>query len=290
MAWNRPCKDSKTETALRRTGTVRPTVAVRGAVAGTIVVIGAAIAAWLLWPTGESAGEDAASTRKGLIREATLAKAAVAQSEIKKLDPDCFAAKLKSGKPFTNEYGYVFNLPAVKGTTTTRLDRVGNEYIRPYFKNNIDYQLANFLTIEPGEEIVGGLPMYMRGKAFERAFLRSFETAIEISADDPEDIQELKRALMDSKQELKERIDKGENLGDMLESAFTEMQNLALYREDLKQELKNLARQEDITKEDMDDFVAAANKLLGERGVRPLEMPRAAAARFRYLMKKGNGK
>ena len=46
MAWNRPQVDSRAKDSPRRTGTVRPTVAVRGLIAGVLVVAGI-LAVWV---------------------------------------------------------------------------------------------------------------------------------------------------------------------------------------------------------------------------------------------------
>lgn len=65
MGWNRPTEGSgKREEG--RGG--RRNVHLKVLIAGAIVVVGAVVAAWLLWPEGD-ARQDAASTRKGLIRE-----------------------------------------------------------------------------------------------------------------------------------------------------------------------------------------------------------------------------
>ena len=61
---------------------------------------------------------------------------------------------------------------------------------------------------------------------------------------------------------------------------YKELQSLGLYREELKDQIAKLARDKTLRKEDMDDFVKAANMMLEARGGSPLQMPRFAARRF----------
>ena len=65
MAWNRPTERDQ-GTGNREQG-IFP---FRGLIVVVVVILGAAVAAWWLWPTGETQ-QDAASTKKGLIREVT---------------------------------------------------------------------------------------------------------------------------------------------------------------------------------------------------------------------------
>ena len=65
MAWNRPTKREQ-GTGIRD----QEKFPFRGLVAGAIVVLGAVVAAWWLWPTGESSGETPPPQTKQRIKEA----------------------------------------------------------------------------------------------------------------------------------------------------------------------------------------------------------------------------
>ena len=82
----------------RRGRSPRPTVA---AIAGVVVVLGAAVAAWWLWPEGETR-QDAASTKKGLIKEVSPAAAPKA-----KVEPEAPRMPTRDESLFAKTNGYV---------------------------------------------------------------------------------------------------------------------------------------------------------------------------------------
>ena len=110
-----------------------------------------------------------------------------------------------------------------------------------------------------------------------------------VSKDDDEATAELKRAVIESKIELKARHDAGEDIGELMAREYKELQTLGLYREELKDQIAKLARDKTLREEDMEDFVKAANMMLEARGGSPLQMPRFAARRF-LLERRRQGK
>ena len=267
----------------------KPPSKLRGLVAFLILIALAGGAAWYLLRDQGSVEVRSSEPGRVLIKEvkpAVQKPAAPAKKKGRELDPNSFAAKLMSGKQFTNEYGYVYNIPPDPNAKTNYLDVTENEYLRQHFKNDIDYHLANLISTEPGEDILGDLPSWYKSRSFVRAFEKSMNEPIIIRADDPADIQELKRALMDTKEELHQRIKAGENVGDIIEECFKEMKQLGAYREDIEAQFKDLTHDHALSKEDMEDFLTAANKMLAERGIAPMKMPKVSAARFRYLARR----
>lgn len=180
----------------------------------------------------------------------------------------------------TNQYGYVINRPHTAVVITNKMDEADKPLEERIFDNSADQKIAGLLLLEPGEMLIGDASSLF-GKGFTRAFLKSLEVPIIATKDDDEVVAELKRAVRDTKIELKARYDAGEDIAALMLKEREELQALGLYREELKNEIRKLARDKEIGEEDMEDFVKAANIMLEERGGKPLEMPRFAARRFR---------
>ena len=70
-----------------------------------------------------------------------------------------------------------------------------------------------------------------------------------------------------------------------------QLQQLGLYRQELEQQVLMMS-QDGMSQQDYDDLVAAANKMLEERGSKPLELPSTVkhAVRLGNLMRKSEEK
>ena len=188
----------------------------------------------------------------------------------------------------TNLYGYVINRPSTAVVITNKVDDADRPFEERVFENSADQKIAGLLLLKPGEMLVGD-PSSLFGRGFARAFLKSIESPIIVSKDDDEATAELKRAVIESKIELKARHDAGEDIGELMAREYKELQTLGLYREELKDQIAKLARDKTLREEDMEDFVKAANMMLEARGGSPLQMPRFAARRF-LLERRRQGK
>ena len=85
-------------------------------------------------------------------------------------------------------------------------------------------------------------------------------------------MKELKMGVQSLRQELKERMDKGEDINAIMVETYKQMQELGLYRQELEEEVIKLSG-EDLTQKDYEDLISAANQMLQERGSKPLELP-----------------
>lgn len=179
----------------------------------------------------------------------------------------------------TNMYGYVINRPHTAIVITNKVNDADKPIEERIFTNSADQKIAALLLLEPGEIMIGDASSFF-GKGFTRSFLRSIETPIVVTKNDDEFTANLKRAVIDTKLELKVRYDEGEDIAQLMLKERNELQALGLYREELKEEIHKLARDKSLSEEAMQDFINAANKMLEERGGKPLEMPRFAARRF----------
>ena len=271
MAWNRSSENGEavSRPLQKRKGFRFP---VRGAIAGAIVVLGAAVAAWWLWPdTSAPVAEDGDGTAGRRIREVTPAAAPKAE-EAKPKDPPGYW----NGKKITNE-----NRPPWMSPYHTVNDyghihtNKPNEALKPIwekvFSNETDQEIAAFLLVEPGEYVLGdGAGSF---KDFDAYFLESIKEPIIVRTDDDEYVKELKRAVIQTKIELKDRLDRGESLEAIMEKTQSEFRELGLYKEELKEQVEELCKKDAVSEADVEDYVTAANKMLEERGCAPFTLP-----------------
>jgi len=152
-------------------------------------------------------------------------------------------------------------------TNTTALTEAPPEYA--IFSHHSENIIASYLTMEPGETLVG-TPRY--GKAFTKDFLESLKEPIIVKQDDSEYVKSLKRQMNETKIELKARYDAGENIGKILEETHEQYQELASYKDNIKQALYDFKNSDDATRDDVEDFITAANLMLEKKGIAPLKL------------------
>ena len=275
MAWNRPSEDGRANTpsSTRCGRSPRPTVAVRGAIAGAVVVLGAAVAAWWLWSAGESAGETPPHRKETLIKEVKPQLSAKEQEKL--AHPGMVKVRGKwypeydkdGGKIWITGYGIRYHTPTVR---TNHFNKALISPERKIFDNRADQDIAILLNTDPGTTFIGGFKF---SKNFEKEFLKSIECPIIVSHDDPPDVANLKRAVTETKIELKARYDNGENIAEILNDSLTELKKLSAYRDDLLRLTREQIRQNKPSAEETKTIYEAANKMLADRGIRPLRMP-----------------
>jgi hypothetical protein len=125
------------------------------------------------------------------------------------------------------------------------------------------------LTIQPGQGLVG-TPRY-NGR-FTKEFLESLKKPIVINDDDSEEDKELKRNVNLAKQELKAAYDRGEDIEKIMLDTRREYQDLAMYKQELRQLIYEYKKTENPSDQDVEDYVTAANKLLEAKGIAPLNI------------------
>ena len=165
-------------------------------------------------------------------------------------------------------------------TNTTSLTEAPPKYA--IFKHRSENEIAALLTMTPGETLVG-TPVYT--KRFTDDFLKSLETPIIATEEDSPEDAELKRAMVETKIELKARIDAGEDLGQILLDTRREYQELARYKFMLQNEINEIKKNPDATIQDVEDFVTAANQLLEQKGIAPIKL--SPISKRMLLRKKG---
>ena len=136
------------------------------------------------------------------------------------------------------------------------------------FKYRSDMDIAGLLMAQPGDMPIGE-PEYDR--YFKREFLKSLEDPAFLLKSDTEEERALKKAVIEVKAELKERYDAGEDLAKIMKEARNELRELGAYKSELEEEVRRLSKDGSLGAEDIEDLVAAANKMLEARGVTPIE-------------------
>lgn len=137
------------------------------------------------------------------------------------------------------------------------------------FHHHVENEIASLLTMRPGEGIVG-TPRY--SPKLKEEFLKSLENPIIVYDEDSEEDKALKNAMIETKAQLKERLDNGEDLAQILLDTRREYQELARYRMTIEAELVKFKRQENVTEQDLDDFINAANATLAKKGIAPMKL------------------
>lgn len=167
--------------------------------------------------------------------------------------------------------------PAVPVATTNPAENVRvitNRYHRARghkmpFKHRSENELAILLTLPLGTMFLGS-PHYDR--RFIDDLKRSFDEPIETAEDDSEETRLLKKAVTETKADLKRQMDAGEDIVAILTETRAELQRLGMYKMQLQHELKKLSRDPGNTAQDIEDFTQAANELLEQRGIAPLKV------------------
>ena len=161
----------------------------------------------------------------------------------------------------------------VPDPTRPKLPPISSEsFYVTVFSNHSDKAIADIISINPGDHIFFSVDY--SGEHLEKAFLESLTTPIKINDDDSPYHKELKKAVLETRKEVARRIGDGEKLGDILNGARKELERLSKYKQDLHDEISRMVKDSngaELNTADVKDLVAAANKMLEDNGVSPIE-------------------
>ena len=142
------------------------------------------------------------------------------------------------------------------------------------FKTVTDRKVMELVTLEPGEYILPDESVdYFRN--FDEQFRESLKDEIVTNPDDTDLVKQLKQSARELREELKERMNRGENLAELMTETRKQLQELSLYREELAKQVRELSKDGELSDKDYKDLIDAANLMLEERGCKKLELPRA---------------
>ena len=249
--------------------------AVRGIVAGAVAAAVAGAAVWFL--AGRGAGRADAvrgAARTHLIEEAKAPKTA-GRKEAPQPAALPVAESAKKKKPletYVDEKGverYKGGLRVQKGESEVTID-LGKNQKPDIFKNYAESRIAFLLTLEPGEMVFGEYDY--NHPRFKKELENALISKIEISDEDSEEDRRLKNAVSEVKKELREALKRGEDIFGMLADTQKELQRLGQFQREMEDHIREIAKNGDYSNEDVEDYVAAANKMLAEKGIAPLRL------------------
>ena len=134
-----------------------------------------------------------------------------------------------------------------------------------------EIEIAQTLFAKP-EDAVLFTPLQ---KNFTKQFLKSLENPIVVSEEDSEEVAQQKREMIKVKIYLKERLDAGEDIVDIINEARSSLAELNGLRQNLLTELRNLEKTAK-SEQEIDDYVEAANMMLRDKGAGTIRLPISA--------------
>ena len=243
---------------------------IRGLVAGGLVIVLAAVAYFAFFSGSEKPQKErTAEKERGRIKEVTPAAAPKAAEEP--------VAKVKKpAKPKTIPYWEQENTNGFSETMQLKwriMRRPRHEPVEvdhgkgkwEIFEHESENLIAGILDAVPGVSTMIGS---VDSPNLEEDFLKSCEVPIIVSPDDDEYTKNLKKAMNETKIELRERMANGEKFLDIINESRKEFDRASQVVESMRDELRELAANE-ASNEDIDDYIASANKLLEQKGIAP---------------------
>ena len=136
------------------------------------------------------------------------------------------------------------------------------------FDTYVENEIAMFMTMEPGDGLVGS-PNY--DEHSKKEFLKSCETPIIIDEKDDEYTKSLKQQMIQTKIELRQRMADDEDFCQIMADTRNEMMRLGQVKQQIEGEMHDMLKSAS-TREDIETSIAAANKLLEEKGIAPIKV------------------
>ena len=149
------------------------------------------------------------------------------------------------------------------------------------FSNHAERDIAQLLSVRPGASVVG---TQKYGKKFIVSFVESLCDPVAYADGDSDRQKALKDVVREAKAELKAAYDRGEDIAEIMNATRKQYQELALYKNEIKQLVTKTKREakergEELSEQDRKDLIAAANQMLKDRGCEPLGLPETFAER-----------
>ena len=158
----------------------------------------------------------------------------------------------------------------------TRISTRGNMH---EFKHPVENEIATLIMTQPGEMLVGE-PDYSNIK---QDFVNALLNKIEIDENDSEMDKALKQNVEELKKELAERVKNGEDIVEIFKEARRELRMNADYKQNLNEVILEQLYDPNISDEDLETTMKAANKMLEAKGIEPIGETRFLKVRNRML-------
>lgn len=135
------------------------------------------------------------------------------------------------------------------------------------FNHRSEVELA-FLACTPiGTPVIGS-------RDFDEDFMDDLRAAldekIEILPDDSDETVYYKKTVIELKEEIQELMRDGEDVAKILQETRDELQELGVYKSEIEIMVNRVSSSEELSDNDMEDLVGAANAMLAEKGIEPL--------------------
>lgn len=266
-------------TPIKPKATAKKPSPVRGLVAGAVLVA-AVIGCYFAFFSGSEKPQKVVEQKKPTaIKEV---KPAAAPKAVEKVKPEKPKRLTKKGTPIPDrvqpdEHGVLRWPGGLRWVDTNDLDIVKHPAPRRIFKHPSENQIAMMLEMDPTKMapfLVGHRPKF--GDRFIADFNASLYEEIKINDDDPPEDVELKKAVIETKKELHEAMNRGENIAEIMNNAQKELDALCLCYQDIKQEMQKTLKDDTVSDEDAEIFIEAANKILEQKGLNKFSLPNMA--------------
>ena len=286
MAWNRPSDEKAKVNARGEQRNVR----LKGLVAGAIVVVGAAVAAWWLWPTGESAGEKSASRNEGHVRDAGKKPAKKPASKSERAG--------ENGNAATNETAVATNaVEMFRGQRVVKKTVVTNgSYLitRIYTADGNFHRIEDWATPPDGlpsstdqllAMAIGGddMPPIPVAPGADAEFRKSLEKPIIVLHTDSEEVKAWKRAMNEARLQMKDQLDAGKTFAEVIAEHQEMTRHNTEMRAKVQAELVKIVDGGDM--EGAKQYLETMNKALDSMGIKPIVMPKTKEEKAAALQK-----
>lgn len=286
MAWNRPSEDNLKAKVKGEQRNVR----LKGLVAGVIVVVGAAVAAWWLWPTGEGAGEKSASRNEGHVRDAGKKPAKKPASKSERAGENGTAATNETAVA-TNAVEMFRGQRVVKKTVVTN----GSYLItRIYTADGNFHRIEDWATPPDGlpsstdqllAMAIGGddVPPIPVAPGADAEFRKSLEKPIIVLHTDSDEVKAWKRAMNEARLQMKDQLDAGKTFAEVIAEHQEMTRHNTEMRAKVQAELVKIVDGGDM--EGAKQYLETMNKALDSMGIKPIVMPKTKEEKAAALQK-----
>ena len=273
MAWTRTSEDKPSPRPRRAGGRGNELPSALLVLLAAVVLLVLGGAAWWALRGGDAGPNAQDSRRDGLIAEATPAPAPKAETPAPaaRREKSVEVRRMEDGrymKYVDGKKAWMYPRKSVDPPARTNGQHRTLSVEQRIFKYRSDMEIAGLLMAHPGDMAIGE-PDYE--KYFEKDFLKSLEDPAFPLQGDTEEERALKKAVTEAKAELKERYEAGEDLAKVMRAAREELRELGAYRKEIEDEVRRRASDGSLSAEDIEDLVAAANKMLESRGIAPMK-------------------
>lgn len=278
MAWNRSQGQSGTAETPRTTSSH-----VRGLAAGILIVVGAVGAFVWLRPIEENRQGKKESSTTALIREVSphistnavaIAKESATRESVPKELPPQQLGEVRDGYVLLGS-----GLHKIRGEVTNNCSMTRGKY--EIFKHSAENIIAALLSMKAGDSLVGE-PNY--DGAFVESLKKSLKDPIRLEKTDTPEQVELKQAVIEAKEELKKALDRGEDVEQIIIDSRRECQSLARCKQMMMADVYEFVDKKAVSKDDVETYVEAANKLLEAKGVAPIEHSTLVDIKLRHKL------